>query len=67
LLAQQPGVGPGDFVEPQDIVQAGADVEIAVLALTGAVLAGEKGAPRPLSGEFPARIVDELMLRLAAR
>jgi hypothetical protein len=54
-------------VEPHGLVKAGADVEIAVLALTGAVLAREKGATRPLSGEFPARIVDKLTLRLAAR
>jgi AcrR family transcriptional regulator len=44
-----------------------ADIEIALLALTGAVLAKEKAADGSLNGEFAARIVDELMLGLAAR
>jgi AcrR family transcriptional regulator len=48
-------------------LRADTDVEIAVLALTGTVLAREKAATRPLGGEFPARIVDELLLGLAAR
>jgi len=48
-------------------LRPGTDVEIAVLALTGIVLAQEKSASRPLGGEFPARIVDELLLGLAAR
>ena len=48
-------------------LRADADVEIALLALTGTVLAKEKAADGSLSGEFAARIVDELLLGLAAR
>ena len=48
-------------------LRADADVEIALLALTGAVLAKEKAADGSLDGEFAARIVDELLLGLAAR
>jgi AcrR family transcriptional regulator len=43
------------------------DVEIALLALTGTVLAKEKAADGSLNDEFAARIVDELLLGLAAR
>ena len=43
------------------------DVEIALLALTGTVMAKEKAADGSLDGEFAARIVDELLLGLAAR
>jgi len=43
------------------------DVEIALLALTGAVLAKEKSADGELNGEFAARVVDELLLGLAVR
>ena len=48
-------------------LRADADVEIARLALTGTVLAKEKAADGELNGEFAARIVDELLLGLAAR
>jgi len=43
------------------------DVEIAVLALTGTVLAKGKEADGRINGELAARIVDELLLGLAAR
>jgi hypothetical protein len=43
------------------------DVEIALLALTGTVLAKEKAADGMLNGDFAARVVDELMLGLATR
>ena len=48
-------------------LRADTDVEIALLALTGTVLAKEKAADGSLNGEFAARIVDELLLGLAAR
>jgi hypothetical protein len=48
-------------------LRAGTDVEIALLALTGTVLAKEKAADGSLNGEFAAHIVDELMLGMAAR
>ncbi len=41
------------------------DVEVALLALTGSVMAREKSAG-PLDGEFAARVVDGLLLGLAA-
>ena len=37
------------------------------LALTGTVLAKEKAADGSLDGGFAARVVDELLLGLAAR
>jgi AcrR family transcriptional regulator len=43
------------------------DVEIAMLALTGTVLAKGKEADGGLDGELAAHIVDELLLGLAAR
>ena len=43
------------------------DVEIAMLALTGTVLAKGKEADSEMNGELAARIVDELLLGLAAR
>jgi AcrR family transcriptional regulator len=43
------------------------DVEIALLALTGTVLAQEKSAIAELNADFAARIVDELLLGLAKR
>lgn len=43
------------------------DVEIARLALTGTILAKEKSAASELNGDFAARVVDELLLGLAAR
>ena len=54
------GIGTGE-------VRPDADVEIALLALTGTVMAKEKAADGSLDGEFAARIVDELLLGLAAR
>ena len=54
------GIGTGEL-------RAGTDVEIALLTLTGTVLAKEKAADGSLDGDFAARIVDELLLGLAAR
>ena len=48
-------------------LRADTDVEIALLALTGTVMAKEKAADGSLNGEFAARIVDELLLGLTAR
>jgi Tetracyclin repressor-like, C-terminal domain len=48
-------------------LRADTDVEIALLALTGTVLAKEKAADGSLDGEFAARIVDEVLLGLSAR
>jgi len=48
-------------------IRADADIEIALLALTGTVLAKEKAADGSLDGEFAARIVDELLLGLLPR
>jgi AcrR family transcriptional regulator len=48
-------------------LRADADVEIVLLALTGAVMAKEKAADGSLTGEFAARIVDELLLGLVPR
>jgi AcrR family transcriptional regulator len=48
-------------------LRADIDVEIAVLALTGTVLAKGKETDARLDGDLAARIVDELMLGLAAR
>jgi AcrR family transcriptional regulator len=48
-------------------LRADTDIEIALLALTGTVMAKEKAADGTLNGEFAARIVDELLLGLAAR
>ena len=43
------------------------DVEVALLALTGAVLAKEKSADSALDGDFAARVVDGVLLGLATR
>ena len=43
------------------------DVEIAMLQLTGAIMAQEKSADGTLDGEFAARLVDGLLLGLSAR
>jgi AcrR family transcriptional regulator len=51
-------------------LRADTDVEIALLTLTGIVLAKEKsagGGASTLNDEFAARVVDELLLGLAAR
>ena len=48
-------------------LRADTDVEIALLALTGTVMAKEKAADGSLNGEFAAHIVDELLLGLAVR
>jgi AcrR family transcriptional regulator len=48
-------------------LRAGTNVEIALLALTGTVLAKEKAADGSLDAAFAARIVDELLLGMAAR
>jgi len=48
-------------------LRAGVDVEIALLTLTGTVLAKEKSADGELNADFAARIVDGVLLGLAAR
>ena len=48
-------------------LRADTDVEIALLALTGTVMAKEKAADGSLNSEFAARIVDELLLGMAPR
>jgi hypothetical protein len=49
-------------------LRPGTDVEVAMLALTGTVLAKEKsGDPDALNDEFAARVVDGVLLGLAAR
>src|SRR5271157_2278858 len=48
-------------------LRADIDVEIARLTLMGTILAKEKSADGELSGDFAARVVDELLLGLAAR
>ncbi len=48
-------------------LRADVDVEIALLTLTGTVLAKEKSADGELNAGFAARIVDEVLLGLAAR
>src|SRR6266699_4136982 len=48
-------------------LRADTDVEIALLALTGTVMAKDKAADGSLNGGFAARIVNELLLGLAAR
>ncbi len=48
-------------------LRADVDIEIALLTLTGTVLAKEKSAAGELNAGFAARIVDEVLLGLAAR
>jgi len=48
-------------------LRADTDVEIAMLALTGTIMAKEKSADGSLDGDFAARLVDELMLGLKPR
>jgi AcrR family transcriptional regulator len=43
------------------------DVEVAMLSLTGAIMAQEKSADGTLDGDFAARLVDGLLLGLSAR
>jgi AcrR family transcriptional regulator len=43
------------------------DVEVAVLALTGAVMAQEKSVDRTFDGDFATRVVDGLLLGLSSR
>jgi hypothetical protein len=43
------------------------DDEIAMLQLTGAIMAQEKSPDGTLDGEFAARLVDGLLLGLTAR
>jgi AcrR family transcriptional regulator len=43
-----------------------ADVEVAVLALSGAVMAKDKSADGTFDGDFPARVVDTLLRGIAA-
>ncbi len=53
-------------IETGDL-RADTDIEIAMLALTGTILAKEKSADSTVEGDFAARIVDELLLGLAPR
>ena len=48
-------------------LRADTDVEVAMLALTGTILAKEKSAGGSLDADFAARLVDELMLGLRPR
>ncbi len=48
-------------------LRADTDVELAMLALTGTILAKEKSADGSLDSDFAARVVDELMLGLRPR
>jgi AcrR family transcriptional regulator len=48
-------------------LRADTDVEIAMLTLTGAVLARGKHGPGPAEPDFAARVVNELMLGLTPR
>ena len=48
-------------------IRGDADVEIAMLSLTGAVLARGKHHPAPAEPDFAARVVDELLRGLAPR
>ena len=48
-------------------LRADVDIEIALLTLTGTVLAKEKSVDGELNAGFAARIVDEVLLGLAAR
>ncbi|MBV9380817.1 MAG: TetR/AcrR family transcriptional regulator [Streptosporangiaceae bacterium] len=48
-------------------IRAGTDVEIALLALTGTVMARDKHHATPAGPDFAARVVDELLLGLAPR
>src|SRR5260370_1209283 len=43
------------------------DIEIAMLTLTGVIMAREKTPDGALDGDFAARLVDRLFLRLSAR
>jgi AcrR family transcriptional regulator len=43
------------------------DVEVAMLSLTGAIMAQDKSADGTLDGDFAARLVDSLLLGLSAR
>jgi AcrR family transcriptional regulator len=44
-----------------------ADVEVAVLALSGIVMAKEKSADGTFDGDFPSRVADTLLLGLSQR
>jgi hypothetical protein len=60
-VASRAGVSSGEL-------RADAGVEVALLALTGTVIAKERAGPgAALDGKFAERVVDELMLGLAAR
>jgi AcrR family transcriptional regulator len=54
------GIGTGEL-------RADTDVEVAVLALTGAVIAQEKSVDSTFGGDFAARVVDGLLLGLSPR
>jgi hypothetical protein len=43
------------------------DIEIAMLTLTGVIMAQEKTPDREFDGDFAARLVDGLLLGLSAR
>jgi AcrR family transcriptional regulator len=48
-------------------LRPGTDIEIAMLTLTGAIMAHEKTADGRFDGDFAARLVDGLLLGLSAR
>jgi AcrR family transcriptional regulator len=48
-------------------LRPGTDIEIAMLTLTGAIMAHEKNADGTFDGDFAARLVDGLLLGLSAR
>ena len=48
-------------------LRADTDLEVAVLALSGAVMAREKSADGTFNGDFAARVVDGLLLGLSPR
>jgi AcrR family transcriptional regulator len=48
-------------------LRPGTDIEIAMLTLTGAIMAHEKTADGTFDGDFAARLVDGLLLGLSAR
>jgi hypothetical protein len=47
-------------------LRADTDVEVAVLALSGSVMAKDKSADGTFDGDFPARVVDGLLRGIGA-
>jgi hypothetical protein len=48
-------------------LRPGTDIEIAMLTLTGAIMAHEKNPDGTFDGDFAGRLVDGLLLGLSAR